>query len=978
MSYNNYGGYSGGWPNAGDLNSTRSQQQPPIGSQEVADGVNEENPDLLGWSQHQYLPQTGDWSHQAFDPNPSTSTRRDNNHHQPHSMRYEPYQVHHANSQHHSHPSLLPNLQNPPPLSDFDLSHPSFLLPPEHSLQGWRTNPEPDRRDLNPTQDSASRNSSDLTAGGTSPSVLNQQPFASSLGLELPLSSTSTSGTEKPVDKKLVKKADKSCRKCRDRRVRCDRVYPVCDRCRKRRETCTYVDSVNVDEFEEGGDAQKVIELQSKVAALERQLKATSVSSPTTNVAHRPQTQPANERRSDPSLDSSSSNQSRSRRSGSGSDPSRTPPTPSEVGASAIFSGIGDIYANQLRFKHDEALHLISYLMGMGTSLTNLGHTNVNWRLGETEVTKQLTIHLMEAATHACCANIPGIKPLADRVDYYKRNIDKLEPSGQCAVAVLCALGARASPHSALLGVATTALHDGTPSPPLFLYAGERREIACRALERRAREVCWVNGMLESSNLSDLDAIIGVTQVLIFESDEEILPHRSRLFTRIAAGMYHDLRFKAVEKGERTSRDPRIGPGTALFLADAVIAASASRPSFISTSELETYYVTDGVPIPDFPGSNLLTELDKILKGSLTKEKLIDAITQGIIWVSGCARLFAQLTMSRRPNSPSPLPLLKNLWSLIDSVHNALQHLQSIFVHLEQTQVEDLEDSPYALDHFVLLGVRADSILVDLINLMHLWLKKDRNGEGIWTESEDDLLLKSMREESELRVRKCLKLSAFYAQLFLSSQDKHLVHHMMMQLEIQPDWTELAIQRVGTPGGPPSSEYEVTENELDWFQRALELSCYYTPKAANRLSRFAGLRRAEAQRPSAQLHAEPQVPPPSLDTVVPSQTVYDNPSFPDNLPFDQGQGQGQDQRGDEQLFPLGGGFVGSPSQLFIFDHYGIAAQQGYPAGTQDAVSSDATFQNAFNGGSWITPTDFNGEQGASMSVEDLLPSSANP
>ncbi|GAA5981724.1 hypothetical protein JCM5350_000469 [Sporobolomyces pararoseus] len=974
MSYNDYGAYPGGWPNAADLNSTQSHQQPPIGSQQGTSDVNEDTRDLLGWDQHQYLPQTGDWSHQASDPNPSTSTRRDIDHHQSHSIRYEPYQIPHHNSHHHSHSSLLPNLQNPPPLPDFDPSSSSFLLPPEHSPPDWRSNLAPTQNNFNPIHVGASGDNSDLSAVGTSSSVLSQQPFAASLGLELPLPSTSTIENEKLVDKKLVKKADKSCRKCRDRRVRCDRVYPICDRCRKRRETCTYVDTVNVDEFEEGGDAQKVVELQSKVAALERQLKATSVTTQSTNVG--PPPQHANERRSDPSLDSSSSNRSRSHRSGSGSDPSRTPPTPSEAGSSAVISGIGEIYANQLRFKHDEALHLISYLMGMGSSLTNLGHTNVNWRLGETEVTKQLTIHLMDAATHACCANIPGIKPLADRVEFYKRNIDKLEPSGQCAVAVLCALGARASPHSALLGVATTALQDGTPSPPLFLYAGERREIACRALERRAREVCWVNGMLESSSLSDLDAIIGVTQVLIYE---EILPTRSRLFTRIAAGMYHDLRFKAVERRERTSRDPRIGPGTALFLADAVIAASASRPSFISTSELEHYYVTDGVPIPDFPGSDLLTELDKILKSSLTKEKLIDAITQGIIWVSGCARLYAQLTMSRRPNSPSPLPLLKNLWSLIDSVHNALQHLQSVFVHLDQSQVEDLDDSPYALDHFVLLGVRADSILVDLINLMHLWLKRDRNGEGIWTESEDDRLLKSMREESELRVRKCLKLSAFYAQLFLSSQDKHLVHHMMMQLEIQSDWTELAIQRVGTPGGPPSSEYEVTENELDWFQRALELSCYYTPKAANRLSRLAGLRRAEAQRPSAQLHAEPQVPPPSLDTVVPSQTVYDNPSFPDHFPSEQeqGQGQAQGQTGDEQLFPLGGGFVGSPSQLFIFDHYGIAAQQGYPAGTQEAVTNDVTFQNAFNGGSWITPTDFNGEQGALMSVEDLLPSSAN-
>jgi len=54
--------------------------------------------------------------------------------------------------------------------------------------------------------------------------------------------------------------------------------------------------------------------------------------------------------------------------------------------------------------------------------------------------------------------------------------------------------------------------------------------------------------------------------LILVESDEEILPEKSRFFTRIAVGMYHDLRFKALERQERTSRDPRIGPGTALFV----------------------------------------------------------------------------------------------------------------------------------------------------------------------------------------------------------------------------------------------------------------------------------------------------------------------------------------------------------------------------------------------------------------------------
>ncbi|GAA5899686.1 uncharacterized protein JCM6883_005956 [Sporobolomyces salmoneus] len=961
MSYNNsYGGFSSNW----DPSSIHQRTANPIGDIVEQDDVDSNQvaaSGVTGWNPDQYLPEDGTWNQQQEPSQWNSSSRTEHQPHRP--KRYEPYQISNSSHPHPHHAHLPTSSEQPIPFPDFDLSNPSsFLLPDQQgSLPSWQNNQSIDteRRESDSTRSGVSGGGGehdDLPVASSSNFNL-QKAYDSlpSFGLGDPRTTTQQNGKEaegeKAGDKKLVKKADKSCRKCRDRRVRCDRVYPVCDRCRKRREVCNYVDTVNVDEFEEGGDAQKVVELQSKVAALERQLKASTSSNTTAP--------PSTERRPSLNRDNPASHRSGSGTSGSGSrsgsgsgsgsNPSRTPPTPSEIGPSSIINGIGEIYSNQLRFKQDETVHLISHLMGMH-SIPNLGHTNPNWRLGETEVMKQLTIHLLDAATRACCANIPGIKPLADQLDYYKANLDKLDGAGQCAVAVLCALGARASPHSALLGVATQSLADASPSPPLFLYAGERREIACRALERRAREVCWVNGMLESTNLSDLDAIIGVTQVLIYE---EIVPQKSRLFTRIAAGMYHDLRFKAVERKERTGRDPRIGPGTALFLADAVIAASSSRPSFISTSELENYYVTDGVPIPDFPGSNLLDELDKILQRPLNKEKLTDAITQGIIWVSGCARLFAQLTMSRRPSSPSPLPLLKNLWTLIDSVHNSLQHLQSIFVHLDQTQVADLDDSPYALDHFVLLGVRADSILVDLINLMHIWLKKDRNGEGIWTEGEGDPLLASMRQESALRVRKCLKLSAFYAQLFLSSQDKHLVHHMMMQLEILNDWSEWVLQRVGTPGGPPSAEYEITETELDWFQRALELSCYYTPKAANRLSRFSALRREEAKRPSARLHVEPLVPAIPLDTIIPQQTVYDNPSYINDISSSGGQDQDQ-SGGDDQLFPLGGGLIGTPSQLFVFDTYGIASQQGWPAGTQDAVSSDSTFKQGFTGESWLS------------------------
>ena len=210
--------------------------------------------------------------------------------------------------------------------------------------------------------------------------------------------------------------------------------------------------------------------------------------------------------------------------------------------------------------------------------------------------------------------------------------------------------------------------------------------------------------------------------------------------------------------------------------------------------------------------------------------------------------------------------MLKSLWKLIDKVHNAIQELQQLLVGLACNQVAGCEDQPFGLEHFVLLGVRYDSLLVDLINLQHVYLcvpfpsspalrrrradvdptarsMKNRDGPGTWAEREDDPLLASMRQESELRVRKCLKLASFYAQLYLQSQDKHLVHHMLMELEMLPEWTTWAAQRVGQSGGPTSEEYEVSVDELEWFQQALELSSYYTPKAAHRLQALSQARK---------------------------------------------------------------------------------------------------------------------------------------
>lgn len=67
------------------------------------------------------------------------------------------------------------------------------------------------------------------------------------------------------------------------------------------------------------------------------------------------------------------------------------------------------------------------------------------------------------------------------------------------------------------------------------------------------------------------------------------------------------------------------------------------------------------------------------------------------------------------------------------------------------------------MDHYVLLAVRYDTRLVDLVNLLHGFLESHeweqeevRGGDGRRVREE----VERLKKESEMRVRKCLKLVA--------------------------------------------------------------------------------------------------------------------------------------------------------------------------------------------------------------------------
>jgi len=114
---------------------------------------------------------------------------------------------------------------------------------------------------------------------------------------------------------------------------------------------------------------------------------------------------------------------------------------------------------------------------------------------------------------------------------------------------------------------------------------------------------------------------------------------------------------------------------------------------------------------------------------------------------------------ARRANGASILPFLRNLWSVLDQIHNAVQRLQQHLVNLTSAPA-GYADDPQAIDHAILLAVRADNSLVDLIMLIHVHLREKYTHSTFWPEKDGDEELERMRAESSMRVYKCLKLLA--------------------------------------------------------------------------------------------------------------------------------------------------------------------------------------------------------------------------
>lgn len=169
-------------------------------------------------------------------------------------------------------------------------------------------------------------------------------------------------------------------------------------------------------------------------------------------------------------------------------------------------------------------------------STSNIGEDSIDWQLAKPTMAESLTLHLLEgefsvafgveradatlhtASVHSCCFHLPAFHLFAPRIEQLKSNLNELDIQGQVIVAILASLGARASPHSALLGVAGPDLNISQTKPAsqdFILSAGTRRENAWRALADRAVGLCSQMQVLQTASKQNLEVLVALIQMLM-------------------------------------------------------------------------------------------------------------------------------------------------------------------------------------------------------------------------------------------------------------------------------------------------------------------------------------------------------------------------------------------------------------------------------------------------------------------------------
>lgn len=179
--------------------------------------------------------------------------------------------------------------------------------------------------------------------------------------------------------------------------------------------------------------------------------------------------------------------------------------------------------------------------------------------------------------------------------------------------------------------------------------------------------------------------------------------------------------------------------------------------------------------MPNLECDDLGPILDTLLDeraGPIDRARLDDAIALSGGYVCALQRACAKITSARRLNS-SYLYEVPRLWAWIDRAHGAVQGLHRRLYSLQQSGVRNI-GGDHDIEYDLLIAVRLDARLIDLLNLSHEFLRRQLASPPNLTPYELQQL-DSLFMLSDKRVRKGLKLTAFYFKVFVDSLDKQCV-----------------------------------------------------------------------------------------------------------------------------------------------------------------------------------------------------------
>ncbi|BGP14182.1 hypothetical protein JCM10213_006712 [Rhodosporidiobolus nylandii] len=531
-----------------------------------------------------------------------------------------------------------------------------------------------------------------------------------------------------------VKTAEKSCKNCRARKVRCSRHWPSCARCSEKKLDCHYGNLVPIDLVKNLNPDSRVVELEARIKSLELELAAASAPAPPS-----PSISPASSTTSSlsslplasafpsqlydallspilPSLVASPALQHShvaavlaSVEARASSLPSAWtqggrfgPPTACGAGGGASAPAPGgseeDERAWEVFRQMVEADKAAAEEVRGKVERGELGWTGL--REGQQKETWERWVvwGLLDAFWAQCSSNVPAFLSFhapSRKLPLYT-SLSSLSPSDRVCCAAFCALGVRSSLDLPLLGLsdapcpvapASAPRQEGEPSVAV------RRELQARSLRGLMLALYDELGIAHGEGTRGaLEASVVAALVMMWN---ELHPYRSRSLVRVALGLYRDLidSHSGEAEGMQAKKTELVMKfGLVLLVQDSTTSAYLRSSPLISPFDLSTYFAP--FPLPCFTSSLSSTappaapsKLSDDIATFCDLDRLSGADHMGLMmgsmivykWLAGCLRAIAEMSCPRAQSQPIDPSALPRVFSALDQIHAALQTFQHHF-----------------------------------------------------------------------------------------------------------------------------------------------------------------------------------------------------------------------------------------------------------------------------------------------------------